>query len=421
MVTMPAALYGTHSRAKYCPIRETTTLGVSSNEAVLQSVLLSAEVYLAGQTSNNANGLIFRRKALIYRTMNKMVSDPNVLSSGRVFTALAAAGVAEARLGNVLEARLHLKLIKRLLGESNGASTIQKLESGATVPVVMALVSIGTGDTTFTTIAELQCAEQKFVATFRAMQMWNYNMNIKYRTNFECYCDSCRGIFHPSASELDQSHLNTLGKYQSSRLAAFFDFPFLRPFVETDFSDTNPVQNRCHMAILYILNKTLWELRHDYAETVRFWSKLTATVRSGHIPSTKETTRENIVPSLKAIAVVFILADCAASYGKKTDHNGGILRSLEAIDAVELMELLSKESRRRILDHLSSWIILKDVPIMTEHDLNLIEDEITLNWMMRRVGRGGNSQRFQNPIVSRSRRSLTTPRSCAGVERISIC
>jgi hypothetical protein len=417
MVTMPAALYGTHSRATYCPIRETTRLGVSSNETVLQCVLLSAEVYLAGQTSNDANASIFRRKALIYRAMNKMVSDPNVRSSGRVFTALAAAGVAEARLGNVLEARIHLKVIKRLLCESNGASTIQKLESGATVPVVMALVSIGTGDATFATIAELQCAEQKFISTFLAMQTWNYNMSVKHTTNLECHCDSstCLGSFHPPASELDQSHFNTFGKYQSSRLATFYDIPILRPFVETDFSDTNPGQNRCHVAILYILNKTLWELRHDYAETVRFWSKLTETVRSGHIPSTNETTRENIVPSLKAIAVIFILADCAASYGKKTDHNGGILRSLEAIDTIELMELLSKESRRRVLDHLSSWLIAKDVPIMTEHDLNLIKDEITLNWMMiRRVGRGDSSQRFQNPTLSRSRGSLMTPRSCAG-------
>lgn len=136
---MPEVVYATHNKAAFCPIRDTTTIGVQADHTFLQWIVVIAEMYLLqGKPLAADQPHILSRKAFIYKLMNKAITDPNTCYSDNTLTAMAAAGIAEARLGNPAQGRKHLLALRILIEARGGYHVLQDMVFGqAMVSAVM--------------------------------------------------------------------------------------------------------------------------------------------------------------------------------------------------------------------------------------------------------------------------------------------
>lgn len=368
-------MYGTHSRGYFCPVRDTALPGITTNELFLPWMLLSTEISLSRllcvDFENDVH--ILSRKTQVYRLMNKKVSDAKTRWLDSTIVGLAVAGIAECRVGGIREGRKHLAASLQLLETRGGIHTVQRVPLWSSIILLGALVSTGLASATFKNINSLNLASRIFKTTLQKWQIWRRNQ----RSTLQ-----------------DMSHVD---QYNRSVARAFGPLSPLRPFIEPLFHDQTPGQSRCHVAILYIITRTLWDLRNDPKEAISFLDGLLAAIVTGQLPSTDATLDEVVAtgkrrPTMKAITVVYILADAVAKL-KPTNAStyvGGILQSWDAIQFVELMQLLSFESRLRITTCLSSWLLEKGwgqdpaAPFLTipERDMENLCEEMILNWLM---------------------------------------
>lgn len=180
-----------------------------------------------------------------------------------------------------------------------------------------------------------------------------------------------------------------LNVYRSCRRRNFSPVSPLRPFVEATIEDQDASQSRCHMAILWVLNRILWDLRFDYDKSVTFLDRLHDILEPMDLATT-----------LKAMTVLFVIMDCVARMGVPTveqthnitdmltsqgDDDRRILWWWEAVDAIELMLLMKEGTSRKILRLLSAELIGPETPGTNLPDLLLddIADEIKLGWLYR--------------------------------------
>jgi hypothetical protein len=94
----------------------------------------------------------------------------------------------------------------------------------------------------------------------------------------------------------------------------------------------------------------LFDLRHD-PESCRFVDAPVSAMASGMI-----STRTATVPPMKAIAGLYRLINCPARDGPENAANAVILRSWEAVDMLEFVELAGERRRSRITRLLSGWL-----------------------------------------------------------------
>ena len=335
--------------------------------------------------------------------MNKLVADPKTRYLDSTIIGLSVAGIAEARVGSLVEARKHLIAVCHLFESRGGLHTVQTVPLWSSIIILRALISVGAAGFTLRSLDRLGAANRKLRNTLESLQCWNRairNMCQSHHGNNSpdsvCHCRVVDEPFSHSSSD-DSSSFR---RYQQSRAEAFGLSSPLRPFLESSFHDKSNAQMRGRLAVLYTINKTLWDMQHDLESSARFLDNLTTNIQSSQFPKDKEQSVISIscnvktvavqTPKMKALAVVYVLADCAAKYGPaRTPHSGGILQSWGAIEFVELLEFVSEHSRRKIIRCLSSWLIegldnADALETLQDSDLDCISEEIVLNWLLNK-------------------------------------
>lgn len=375
-------VYGTHIHAKYCPVRDTTAGQIADNALFMQWILLAAELYLAQAKGVVDRVSIFKRKAGIYRALSRMIADPMSRHSNTTISVLAAAPIAEARFGDVETGRKHCVALLYLLNSQGGPPALKKMISspGTATRIVVSFISIGAGHAIFSDYIKLLSSLRCLKKTLLAIQAWSISFFLNDAilrgsvTNHKLPADVATSTYRKFSQDIE--------RYHKAREKAFASASLLRRFVRPIFQEHNLMEQRCHIAILTILVKVLFDLRNDHDESTRFLDEMVFTVASGQIVDEDEP------PQMKALTVVYIATDCAARYesvGINTRSN--VLRSWQAVEVLELVQLTSDRARLRITELLSSSLTgeygNEANPFVSEEELTAICHEMRLTWMRK--------------------------------------
>jgi hypothetical protein len=376
---MPSASYGTSKDAPDCIIRDQTIPFVQMNNTWLQWVLVSAETHRLGTTAAEMSPSILARKTYLYRIMFEMVANTETRYSDITITALSFASWAEGRSGTLEKAQNHLLGVKYLVQARGG---LARLSPTTSAPVLYPFIWLGLRAGFFPEVMSLETAIAAFLRLMRSMQEWQQ----QYQQDV---------IWSYLADVADtRVQYRDFQEYVEARTLAFGPLSALRPFLEVPFFDlANQIQFRSHVVVLWMLNKTLWELRGYPSLCCTFLRELDRNVTASDETTqhlNKAVTGEWDVleieklrlarrkPTLKATAVVHIIASCAmrAKWPPKarppiprwydptsstTEAGNGfmptIVRLFEAIDGVELLQFLPDRRQQRVLARLSAWLI----------------------------------------------------------------
>ncbi|KAG4438014.1 hypothetical protein IFR05_006515 [Cadophora sp. M221] len=365
LITTPQNLYGTHISSLYCPVRERTAMFVQRCSVWLQCVLLSAEVYkLDGVAAEESISVLFR-KALLYKSVREDLSNPSTRLSDSTIDRIMMTAVAENRIGYpTTGAQKHLSVAKGLVLERG--DRFERMP----ITVVIVLIWLGTGKDAFLDASTLNTA----IDTFNSSLLAFIKPDQEKPSNSDITCWRVQ--------------LGLLNTYTQVRQRAFGSTSPLRPFVEASMLGPS-AQFRSHIAILWILNKILWDLRHAHQNSIAFLSQLCYVVANSG------------ATNLKPVTVLFIIMDCVSRMGvpvNEQDHNiTDIMMSQgsddlrirwwwETVDAVEIILLLTEKSRSNVLGVLSAILIrgtLSGIMVAGEA-LAEIENEVKLVWSSRR-------------------------------------
>ena len=344
LVDMPSAIYGTHQNAAFCPIRDGSYQFCYTDKITLQWVLLYAETYITAQNPGRDQSSIFKRKTYAYNMMGKMLADPAKRHHVDATAGLGAAAIAEARWGDFAKAKLHFDAVKFIIDKAGGAYAVQAmpLNQGVILLVVyLALVALETP--VFPNYAAFEDVKSRFVDMLGGMQSWNHALDHSTKRQWR------QRSFSPEAA--------------------------LRRFIDPTSPLPDPVSMASHFVILYNLNFTLFDLRHDPAEADAFLRELAHDVRAGSI------TRSPGQCTLKPMTVVLILANRASLAGEKRGLIGGLWRSWKVIDVMRLMRLVEVHIRERLLNVMSSWLTGEEVEELDDEDFKEIENSMEINWL----------------------------------------
>jgi hypothetical protein len=407
---MPSAVYGTSKDAPDCLVRDQTIPFVQMNDTWLRWVLVLAETHRLGTAAAEISPSILARKTYLYRIMFEMVANTETRYSDITITALSYASWAEGRSSTLEKAQNHLLGVKHLVQARGGFA---RLDLKISTPILYPFVWLGVGAGFFPDVRSLESAIAAFLRLMRSMQEWQW----QYQQDF---------IWSYLADVADsrvQDH--DFQEYVQARTQAFGPLSALRPFLQVPFYDlTNRIQYRSHVTVLWMLNKTLWELRGDPSLCSRFLRELDRRVTDSDDTAqclNRAVTGELDVleieklglakrePTLKATAVIHIIVCCAMrakwppeayppiprwydSPSCTTEAGDGfmptIVRLFETVDGVELLQFLSEHRRQRVLAQLSVWLIGdKQTPQSPEHtnlsntDLETIAAEMRSAWV----------------------------------------
>lgn len=369
---MPTSFYGTNITSSYCPIRDRTSIFVQVNSAWLECVILSAELAALGPTAAETSMSVLARKALLYRSIREELQTPATSHSDTTIARITLAAVAENRVGHLpCEAQKHLAAVKRLI--------IDRGDRWSRMPIttIVAFIFLGTGVAAFPYVNMLEAAIASFTGALLAFQ----------RRQPDQFDESLQ--FHYSVYTFQGRPGVLLNTYIRSRHRAFSQNSPLRPFVEGVLEDRSTAESRSHMAILWVLNRILWDLRFDHDKSITFLDRL-YNIAGSMGPE----------GNLKAITVLFIIMDCIARMGVPTveqihnitdiitsrgDDDRRISWWWEAVDAVEIMLLLKEATREKILGVLSAELIGVEAASinLTGSLLDDVPDEIRLGWLYR--------------------------------------
>lgn len=386
----PGAVYATYNNAPICPIRDMTAVGVQADRMFLQWIVLAADMYLLqGKPSATSEPHILSRKAYIYKLMNRAIADPTTCYSDNTFMTMVAAAVAIARFEGSAQARKHLLALRKLMEVRGGSSILQDMPLAYSIVTTNCFLSIGTKDATFAGNSSLCTAIRDFIGTFQAMQAWNQSLRIEFEgSNTEDDADGTKysdGKLPPVSDMLSFATIRDLQRYRSTRGEVFGPQSCLRRYISPTYAIPVESERRCHFAALWIINKMLYDLRHNYHESRDFVAQLSEAVAACEIPATDGYSTSTATP-LKPLAVIYILETIAVKHSPEFAKRGGILHSWDSINPLELMELATNDSHTEVTALLSSWLTNDECNIfyMTENRLSAISQEITNEWLRQR-------------------------------------
>jgi hypothetical protein len=391
LITMPGAFHNTHSKAAFCPIRDTRAVAVQVDQTFLQWVVVAAEIFLLqGRQSPAAEPHILSRKAYIYRLMNKAIANPDTRYSNNTLATTAAAGILESRSGNPVEGRKHLIALRHLIEGRGGSNVLQDMLFGQAMVITVGFLGTGTHEATFVDEVRLKRAIESFNSTFQAMQSWNQSLRVEFEKSYESdvsspKVDMATDTLSSLSDILYVSNIRDLERYRSSRRKVFGKTSFLHKYIEPRRANTSECKRRSHFAVLWIINKLIYDLRHDHQKSKEFIESFLNDVISGEIPSGNRNSSPAAGTPLNPITLVYILAASAAKHTPKFSGRGGILHSWDAIDPLELMELATKDSQEEVTALLSSWLTNDECDIFYIADSRIedISNEIEKEWLRR--------------------------------------
>ena len=368
LLATPVAVYGIPSTALYCPIRE-TVMGVQTNSIYLHWVLLLKEISTLAPQASDQSLTVFARRAYLYKTMNKMISDKRTRVSDDTIIGLTFAGVAEARNGELLKAQKHLVASRLLIDDGGGPDQISVTTC---ISTGSAMIFFGLGVGAFQNFRVLTISIKAFTQAMMNIQSANQQFRRETR----------------KILLRDGNFTKDLHRYIANRRRAFDPVSALRPFMEAEFHDKARSQQRSHVAILWLMNRALWEFRGSYKDSANFLQHLLSNVEYDN------DTAAGARPTMKAWGLLYIVANIAATLTARpswpaikegaTAKKNGILGSWELLDLVELLELLPEDKKARVVGLLSTWLIggsEEEEHTTTEKELDEIGNLMKVKWL----------------------------------------
>jgi hypothetical protein len=414
LTTTPAAVYGMSLHASDCIVRDQTIKFVQMNNTWLHWVLLPADWNRLGPVAAETSPRILARKTFLYREMYKMVTDAKTRHSDITITALGFAAWAEARSSSLARAMNHLLGVTHLV---QGRGGLMRLPLMIRSPIPYPFIWMGIGGRAFPSVRALEYAIASFLWLMESMQ----------GLHAQLLQDMMR-----SNTGVPRGHQRSLKMYSRARREAFGPLATLRPFLQVPFFDSaNRIQVRSHVALLWMLNRAMWELYDDLDECSDFLKELdrrgTTSDPSAQCPNNTVICPLNVVEmrnlaqtrrksTLKTHAIVHIFTMCSMTVNwpparytapvltglrdapvvrwydttEEVDENlatPSVIRLSETADVVELLQLLSPESMQQVLHQLSAWLQVdvhtvesSEDPILSRAELTEIADEIRCAW-----------------------------------------
>lgn len=368
LTVTPARVYGTHETSLYCPVRDRTLVFVQQCNDWLQGVILSAEVDILGSKAAEESMSVLARRGSIYRSIREELGNPNTRYSDAAITRITTIAVAEHRIGcSPAEAQKHLKIVKQLIVDQGDRWKRMP------ITIVATFIWLGSGVAAFPDSDSLEAALMSFtqaLAFFSRSKSYRVEPcsgNVKFQNDPDLrkvYNQLLKQVFAPDSS--------------------------LHPFVQSSFRDPMTTHYRSYLAILWVLNRVLYDLRHDLEKSVPFLHRLS------HLVRTRGQTK------LKGLAVLFIIMDCLTRMGvpqnKQNCNTSDMIVSRgpddrrivwwwEVVDAVEIMLLMKEETRQSVLEVLSASLVGGgDCNELREAGLPAnIMDEIRIGWLAGRT------------------------------------
>lgn len=377
----PATVYGVSPGALHCPVRYTTFQSIQTNNTWLLWTLLSAEMFAPGLDEAEKTVRILSRRSQIYRYMNKLISDPATRFSDSTIMGLNFAGLVESRIGSLTSARKHLAAVRNLIADRGG---MQVLPVEISIPTCCIWTWVGLGSHAFSDLMSLEIALEMFKSNMMGIHRW---------------MPSLLDVVDDDGSAVSRISRTLLARYLLARIRIFSSFSPLYRFVGGSCYEGIENQARSHVALLWAINQILYELRDDYKQATGFLDALYRYVESAD--ETSSGNAQNLAkvskPSeLKTLTIINILGRVSELYLSNTTgedlhgicfpqkENRCGLRFWEAVKVVELLHLLSLESRKRVLRQLSNWLIgtdsSEDVEVICEDELENLANEMRGAW-----------------------------------------
>lgn len=214
----PRVVYGTRSNASICPIRGVAAIAVQRGQLSLQWALLGAEFYLLqGNPSAVDQPNILRRKAYIFKLMNRAITDPTMCYSDKTFAAMGGAATSAARFEGPAQGRKHLIALRKLMKARGGSRILQDMLLPYSITIINCFINLGTVHATFTDKHHLSTAIHDFRSTFTAMQAWNQSLRVAFEVSDADEFDSNKrnDARLPSVSEIiDFARVRDLQTYR---------------------------------------------------------------------------------------------------------------------------------------------------------------------------------------------------------------
>lgn len=142
------------------------------------------------------------------------------------------------------------------------------------MPTFCVLIATGLGRQAFPDTAAFETTVGAFVTGMKDMQRW-----------------ALQSTSQPMIPSALEKHAPTGGseEYLLARNCAFGLFSLLRSYLMPECKDEADREKRCHIALLWIINKILCGLRDDYERSISFLDNLHGHVESAIEPTPKET------------------------------------------------------------------------------------------------------------------------------------
>lgn len=344
----------------------------------MQWILLAAEVYLEEAKGVVDRVSMFQLKSSIYGELSKMIADPALRTSNTTISVLAAASIAEARIGDFELGTKHCVALFHLLNSQGRPPALRKMIfSTIGTRIIVSFVSIGAGHALFADYIKLLASLRCLKETLLAIQTWIRSFILDDAV--------LRGLFRHDNTPLEAcipAHKSSqkIKRYHDTCAEAFASDSVLHRFILPTFEDHSPIEQRCHVAFLTILVVVLFDLRNDYDDSIHFLEEMVLTVASGQVFDEEEP------PPMKVLTVLYNATDCAERYESVGfDTRWNVLRSWLAVEVLELVELASDRGRLRILESLSNSLTGGDGnegnSFIAEDEMTAICDEMRLAWV----------------------------------------
>jgi hypothetical protein len=387
---VPGAVYGTSKNALNRLVRDTTVVHVQTNPVCLQWSLLMAETYLRRSVAAESSPTILARTVYLYRKMYEMVTDPKTRFTDTAIISLTVGAYTDGRSGGLAKAQNHLKGVRCLIEEHGGTA---RLAERTGFQVLNSFVCMGLGVGVFGRTAALEDAIASFLRDMRGMQQWQPHVR--------------KAVTWPYLAAADEScarEQQVLKRYTASRNRALGPLSALRPFLRTPFYEAGlRTHLRSHVALSWMLNKALWDLREDYTACTHLLDELSRYVEAGDdthqrlmrcmtaadypSPELEELVTLAGEPTLICAAVYHVFVNCTRNIRWEPETPSLISKWFEVVDVVELLLLLPEQSRWRVLSELSSWLVgdahLARPEPMSAADLERVADEMRRAWCER--------------------------------------
>ncbi|KIW72754.1 hypothetical protein PV04_00929 [Phialophora macrospora] len=363
---------------------------IQLNHLWVQWTLLYAERFTIPDDSQKAVVLLARR-AKIYAYINELIADSATRLSDTTITGLAFGSLIEWQVDSLDLARQHLAFVRHTLLPQR--DTTQSLSFFTGFCAYVCLLWVGLGVHAFTSLETLTAAIERFLRIQSGMQQHAMGLPVHYLK-----------LTNPIPAMRESKLVQSRQRYVASRDRTFGASSTLRRFLVVQ--DPKDMAFSSHQLILlWIVNKILFELRDDLEMSAEFLDTLYRYVESHGDPSPfgSVTTPRSTHPrgsGLKTFTIIAIVGHISGSYLPKANpeavdwssemqvqNNRPLLRFWESVDMVELLQLLPNESRYRIAQQLSAWLVGPQpgdtVAVIGDIELKAFGHEMRCAWVQQ--------------------------------------